>query len=519
MSTATTTPDQDVPDTDPIKGSEGGVSNPATLWIVRVIVVSIVLVWLIPAVGLLITSIRIQSLIETTGWWTAIPNLFDASQWTLGNYQEVLTTGGFDSAFVNTLVVSVPATIMPITIAAFAAYAFSWMEFKGRFLMFATIVGLMAVPLQVALIPLQRLYSGFDMSLPFMVPIVSALSPWDAEQVLVGIPLQLNGTFLGVWLAHTGFGLPLAIYLLRNYIGSLPSELIESARIDGADHYQIFTRLIIPLSVPALASFAIFQFLWVFNDYLVAFIFLGTGEGNQVLTIALQQLNGAQTELVEPVDRRRVHLHDRAHDRVLLAATLLRPRHDRGRREGLTLPARSSTSRRWLAIALATVVVTISFWALAYGTAVLFGGETLGGGTTNVESTGVLAIGLSLSSVPLAFLLAAWTSRRVDWPIGTLAAMGLAIAVGLPLLIVRNPLAALLSGFAAGAVVCLDRPEGTTWHYRAIAAAIVSLVALGGMSVEALFLPLAALGPALPFSAMGAADALAPRASWASDPE
>lgn len=302
--TATTAPDQGTEATGKkaIKGSEGGVDNPTTLWIVRGIVLAIVLLWLIPAVGLLVTSLRVQSLIETTGWWTAFVNLGDTGQWTLAHYEQVLTTGGFDSAFVNTLVVSVPATIMPITIATFAAYAFSWMEFKGRFLMFATVVGLLAVPLQVALIPLQRLYNGFELTIPglqyLMVPLINLTSGTDIAvgnaTASIGMPLELNGTFLGVWLAHTGFGLPLAVYLLRNYIGSLPSELIESARIDGADHFQIFTRLIIPLSVPALASFAIFQFLWVFNDYLVAFIFLGTGRGEQVLTIALQQLNSSQ---------------------------------------------------------------------------------------------------------------------------------------------------------------------------------------------------------------------------------
>lgn len=300
---AVTTPDKELdPETaKAIKGSEGGVGNPATLWTVRAIVLAIVLVWMVPALGLLVTSVRELQFIETSGWWTAFASLFDSGQWTLAHYSEVLSTGGFDSAFINTLVVSVPATIMPITIATFGAYAFSWMEFRGRFVMFATIVGLLAVPLQVALIPLQRLYNGFEFTIPglqyLVVPLVNLWPGVNASMdatVGVGMPLELNGTFLGVWLAHTGFGLPLAIYLLRNYIGSLPSELIESARIDGADHYAIFTRLIIPLSVPALASFAIFQFLWVFNDYLVALIFLGTGAGEQVLTIALQQLNGAQ---------------------------------------------------------------------------------------------------------------------------------------------------------------------------------------------------------------------------------
>ncbi len=303
--TATTAPDQGTKATAEkgLKGSEGGVGNPTTLWIVRGIVLFIVLIWLVPAVGLLVTSLRQQALIETTGWWTAFATLGDTGQWTLAHYEQVLTSGGFDTAFVNTLVVSVPATIMPITIATFAAYAFSWMEFKGRFLMFATVVGLLAVPLQVALIPLQRLYNGFEVTIPglqyLMVPLINLTTGTDIAvgnaTAAIGMPLELNGTFLGVWLVHTGFGLPLAVYLLRNYIGSLPSELIESARIDGADHYQIFTRLIIPLSVPALASFAIFQFLWVFNDYLVAFVFLGTGRGEQVLTVALQQLNSSQT--------------------------------------------------------------------------------------------------------------------------------------------------------------------------------------------------------------------------------
>lgn len=144
-------------------------------------------------------------------------------------------------------------------------------------------------------------------------------------------------------------------------------------------------------------------------------------------------------------------------------------------------------------------------------------GATPSGSTTDVESIGVLAIAFSLSSVPFAFLLAGLVSRRDDWQIWTLAAMGLALVVGLPLLIGRNPLGALLAGFAAGAVVCVDRPEGTTWHARAIAAAIVSVIALGGMSVPALFPVLAAIGPALPFSAMGVADALAPRAAWVDD--
>jgi alpha-glucoside transport system permease protein len=172
--------------------------------------------------------------------------------------------GGFGNAFVNSLAVTVPSVVIPITVAAFAAYAFAWMEFPGRQVIFVVVVGLLVVPLQMALIPILRVYTNFD----------------------------LNGTYPGIWLAHAGFGIPLAVYLLRNYMGSLPSSLIESAKIDGADHFKIFTRLIIPLSVPVLASFAILQFLWVWNDLLVALVFLGYNERVRVLTVELSDLAG-----------------------------------------------------------------------------------------------------------------------------------------------------------------------------------------------------------------------------------
>lgn len=161
--------------------------------------------------------------------------------------------------------------------------------------------------------------------------------------------------------------------------------------------------------------------------------------------------------------------------------------------------------------------MTFAFWALAYGTAVLAAEATPNGTTTDTESIGVLAIAFSLASVPFAFLLASLVSRREDWPIATLAAMGLSLAVGLPLMIVRNPLASVLAGFAAGAVVALDRPLGTTWHNRAIAAAIVSILAVAALSTNVLFLPMAVIGPALPFTAMGIADAMTPRAVWADE--
>jgi len=219
--------------------------------------------WTIPSLGLLINSFREPKAIRKDGWWTVFGSIFDSATWTLENYRVVLDQG-FSNAFANTVAVSIPAVVIPITIAAFAAYAFAWMKFPGRNLLFVVVVGLMVVPLQMALIPILRVYTS----------------------------LGVTGTYPAVWLAHAGFGLPLAVYLLRNYMGSLPSSIIESATIDGADHFKIFSRLIVPLSVPVLASFAIFQFLWVWNDYLVALVFLGIEPEVRVLTVELADLAG-----------------------------------------------------------------------------------------------------------------------------------------------------------------------------------------------------------------------------------
>ncbi len=189
----------------------------------------------------------------------------------LDNYREVLTAEGIGQSFINSLTVTIPATIIPILIAAFAAYALSWMKMPGRPLLIALVVGLLVVPLQMSLIPLLRLYNEIG--------------------AFFGVGAK---TYLGIWLAHTGFGLPLAIYLLRNYIAGLPREIIESARVDGATDFEIFTRIVLPLSFPALASFAIFQFLWVWNDLLVATVFLGNGENELVLTGRLRELLGSR---------------------------------------------------------------------------------------------------------------------------------------------------------------------------------------------------------------------------------
>lgn len=220
--------------------------------------------WTIPTLGLLINSLRDPGEIRQDGWWTTFGEFFDSATWTLANYTNVLERG-FGNAFANSLAVTIPSVAIPITVAAFAAYAFAWMKFPGRNVVFAAVVGLMVVPLQMALIPILRIYTGFD----------------------------VNGTFPAVWLAHAGFGLPLAVYLFRNYIGSLPSSLIESAEIDGADHYKIFTRLILPLSTPVIAAFAVLQFLWIWNDYLVALVFLGVANpANAVLQVELATLAG-----------------------------------------------------------------------------------------------------------------------------------------------------------------------------------------------------------------------------------
>jgi len=192
-------------------------------------------------------------------------------KFTTQNYRTVLFSEGIGRSFLNSLTVTIPATVIPILIAAFAAYALAWMRFPGRALLIAVIIGLLVVPLQMSLIPLLKLYNGVG--------------------AFFGVPAK---TYLGIWLAHTGFGLPFAIYLLRSYIAGLPREIMESARIDGASDFEIFVKIVLPLSFPVLASFAIFQFLWVWNDLLVAMVFLGTAPDQIVLTAKLNALLGSR---------------------------------------------------------------------------------------------------------------------------------------------------------------------------------------------------------------------------------
>ena len=305
----------------------------------------ICLLWTIPTLGLLISSFRDRIDVNSSGWWTIFPHQDWVSvekitpgpevdrnassmtfngvtatfeqfiagvdqngaryKWignrrigylevqkyiwtsnvnfTLENYKQVLASGDYTAvlkdgttqtetgdnmtrAFLNSVAVAVPATVIPIAIAAFAAYGFAWMKFPGRKMLFALVVGLLVIPLQIALIPILKDY----------------------------VAIHVNGTFLAVWLAHTGFGLPLATYLMFNYISELPRDILEAAFVDGASHFTIFTQLIVPLSVPALASFAIFQFLWVWNDYLVALIFIGASPTNQLVTQRLAEIVGSR---------------------------------------------------------------------------------------------------------------------------------------------------------------------------------------------------------------------------------
>jgi alpha-glucoside transport system permease protein len=247
--------------------------NPLSKFLIYGVLVLIAAFWTIPTLGLLITSIRIPDDVAASGWWTVFAG---KANFTLQNYVSVLGTDGVDSsnaaasnnlgqAFLNTIIMAVPSTVIPIFLAALAAYGFAWMSFPGRKLLFMVLVALLVIPLQMSLIPILRDYRV----------------------------LGLNGTFLGVWLANTGFGLSLATYLLYNYIVTLPREVFESAVVDGASHPVIFTKLVVPLSIPAFASFAIFQFLWCWNGILIPLVFLGDKPGLVVLPQRIMQMLGS----------------------------------------------------------------------------------------------------------------------------------------------------------------------------------------------------------------------------------
>jgi alpha-glucoside transport system permease protein len=214
-------------------------------------VVLLMVIWAVPTLGLLVSSFRPQAELSTSGWWTAFAPPY---HFTMQNYRDVVGQSGIGQAFVNSLFIAIPATIIPIFVAAFAAYAFSWMQFPGRDVLFVVVVGLLVVPLQTTLIPILKLFAEWG----------------------------ITGEFLAVWLAHTGYGLPFAVYLLRNFMGSLPKSVFESAALDGANHVVSFFRLAVPMSVPAFAALAIFQFLFVWNDLLVALIYIGLANSDNL---------------------------------------------------------------------------------------------------------------------------------------------------------------------------------------------------------------------------------------------
>jgi len=229
------------------------------------VVIFIALLWLVPTIGVLVTSFRPAQNVAQSGWWTVFWGISDSVRFTLNNYRIVLSKLGIGRAFLNSFVITIPATLIPLGIALFAAYALSWMRFFARATIFMIMVALLVVPFQMTFIPILRIFNKTG----------------------------LAGTFPGIWLVHTGYGLPLAIYMLYNYISGLPKELFDSASIDGANTFYIFLRIVLPLSIPIIASLTIFQFLWVWNDLLVALIYLGGTSDVAPVTVQISSLVGS----------------------------------------------------------------------------------------------------------------------------------------------------------------------------------------------------------------------------------
>lgn len=240
------------------ESKEGGATGGAG-WFTYLALGFVVLLWVLPTLGILLTSFRSRDDAASGGWWELFLKPAGFGDLTFENYQKAIQGTNLGEGFINSLAIALPATFIPILVAAFAAYAFTFMRFPGRDVLFVIVVGLLVVPNFVSFVPMLKLYRD----------------------------LGMGGTFPAVWLFHVGFGMSLAIFMIRNYMATLPNTIIESAKIDGASHFQTFWRLVLPMSVPALAAFAIFQFLWVWNDLLVALIFVGPGD-NAPITVALR---------------------------------------------------------------------------------------------------------------------------------------------------------------------------------------------------------------------------------------
>ena len=258
------------------------------------LVILITALWTIPTVGLLVTSLRPSEQAQNSGWWTIVTD----PAMTLSNYSEVLTggqtiPGGITPYFFNSFAIAIPATIFSLVVACMAAYALAWIPFRGSMIVFFTIFALQVIPLQMCLLPLLQMFNkGWSLG---PIPIFPDLNKAGSAQSL------FQGTYIPLWIAHTMFALPLAVFLLHNFISQIPRELMEAARVDGASHFLIFRKIILPLSVPAIASFAIFEFLWVWNDLLVALTFAGGTPDVAPITAYLANIKGtygAQLHLI-----------------------------------------------------------------------------------------------------------------------------------------------------------------------------------------------------------------------------
>jgi alpha-glucoside transport system permease protein len=244
----------------PLPRAESRVARTARVFLRRLplhlVVIGFALLWSIPTVALLISSFREPAAIQASGWWNALAG----DQLTLDNYRVVLERRGMGRSFVNSILITLPVTFLVILVASLAAFAFAWMRFPGRNALFILVVGLLVVPLQMTLIPVLRLMSRATI---------------DVDLPLLGGNLFGTSSYPGIWAAHTAYGLPFAVFLLRNFFAALPRDLIEAAHLDGASDWGVFVRVVLPLSLPAVAALAIFQFLWTWNDLLVALVLLG----------------------------------------------------------------------------------------------------------------------------------------------------------------------------------------------------------------------------------------------------